>query len=132
MKTTTQAMKPLTELQAGDTVYLDCPSSLGASSTGTKTIQDIQFKYDEDTGDKYRVIVLGSGDKYDSRNGGRMPRTGGGFFYITSNTPEDDSSNEVIMYTEGQLAEAAMYFAYTTHPWTMDEILKWIRENKEL
>jgi len=70
----------LLNIKKGDFVYKDCVSSMGASSTGLQEVKEIIYKYDEDTGAKYNVIVTKDGSKWDSRNGG--PYSGSPMFYI--------------------------------------------------
>jgi hypothetical protein len=71
--------KLLSEIIAGDKVYLGCVSSLGASSEGVKVVEKITVQYDENTGVPYNVIWCG-GDKFDSRTGGKMDKWS--VFYI--------------------------------------------------
>lgn len=59
----------LMKKEQGDTVYMDCLSSMGASSAGDIKITKTKYKYDENTGEKYKVIIVEGGAKFDSRNG---------------------------------------------------------------
>ena len=66
----------------GDMVYVDCYSSMGAFSCGDLEITHFTYKYDEDTGEKYKIIHTGDtydGRKWDSRTGESIPE---GMFYI--------------------------------------------------
>lgn len=67
--------------QVGEMVYMDCDSSMGASSCGDVEITDITQKFDEDTGVKYDVIHTGE-DRWDSRTGFPLKGTAQAF-YIT-------------------------------------------------
>ena len=67
--------------QVGETVYMDCDSSMGASSCGDKEITNITQKFDEDSGVKYDVIHTGE-NSWDSRDGSPMRGTPQAF-YIT-------------------------------------------------
>ena len=73
-------MKNLLKKVVGDTVYKECYSSMGASSTGNETITKISFKYDEDTGKKYKVIHTKCGT-WDSRTGDSISNKSS-MFYI--------------------------------------------------
>ena len=54
--------------KVGDEVYMDCYSSLGSSSAGYYDITEVSYKYDENTGEKFKVIH--TEDKmWDSRDG---------------------------------------------------------------
>jgi hypothetical protein len=62
-------MSNLQDKEVGDQVYLDCYTSMGASSAGNIPIIDILYKYDPDTGIKFKVLVSDEGDRWDSRTG---------------------------------------------------------------
>jgi hypothetical protein len=57
----------LKDLQAGDRVW--CGGNSGFCDNGIETVRRIDWKFDEDTGEKYKVIILSGGRKFDSRNG---------------------------------------------------------------
>jgi hypothetical protein len=75
--------KDLKDLTIGDTVYIGSYSSLGASSEGDEKIKDILVKYDENTGEKYNVIVCSDFMKFDARSGDGI---NGIMYYIESTT----------------------------------------------
>ena len=58
-------------IKVGDDVYVACYTSMGASSEGTRTVTELEIKYDEDSGDPYTVICLGK-HKFDGRDGGAL------------------------------------------------------------
>ena len=58
-------------IKVGDEVYVECYTSMGASSEGNQTVTELKTKYDEDTGKPYNVICLGK-HKFDGRDGGAM------------------------------------------------------------
>ena len=58
--------KQLQDLEKGDGVW--CGGDNGFCHDGIEKITEVSFKFDEVTGDKYKVIHLGS-KQYDSRNG---------------------------------------------------------------
>jgi|688.fasta_scaffold70406_8 hypothetical protein len=78
-----EKMKDLKDLTIGDTVYIGSYSSLGASSEGDEKIKDILVKYDENTGEKYNVIVCSDFMKFDARSGDGI---NGIMYYIESTT----------------------------------------------
>jgi len=59
--------RPLPEFKAGDRVQVECYSGHGDPFVGT--IKQIKVKYDEDTGDPYKVIVLNDGHQFDAVSG---------------------------------------------------------------
>lgn len=62
--------KELINCEIGDSVYLNCDSSFGSSSTGVCEIDKIDYKYDENTGEKFKIIKLFDNDDwYDTRSG---------------------------------------------------------------
>ena len=69
----------LINCEIGDEVYVDCLSSMGASSCGMEEVSNISFKYDEDTGEKYKIIHCGE-STYDSRTGSDRKY---GMFYLS-------------------------------------------------
>ena len=70
--------QPLTSKYTGDEVYVCCTVRLGASSAGTFTVESISFKFDEDTGEKYKVLHAAN-MKWDTRTGDSIPK---GMFYL--------------------------------------------------
>jgi len=57
---------PLSEVQVGDTVYIDGMTSF--CNPHLDHVTRIQTKYDEDTGESYKVVYCGA-HMYDARNG---------------------------------------------------------------
>jgi hypothetical protein len=70
-------------IKVGDEVYVDCFTSMGASSAGYTKVTKIETKYDVDTGEPYRVIKAG-GRKFDGRDGNMTKSSG--MFYIAEDT----------------------------------------------
>ena len=63
-------MKNMKTKKVGDKVYMDCDSSFGASSTGFFKIEEVKYKHDEDTGEKYPIYRLEDDeDWFDGRTG---------------------------------------------------------------
>lgn len=58
----------LPDCEKGDFVYLDCYSSMGASSRGINVVKAVKFKFDEDTGERYKLLKIND-NWYDSRDG---------------------------------------------------------------
>ena len=54
------------DFKIGGEVIVDCYTSFGTMST--EIITDIQLKYDQDTGEGYRIICIGD-HHFDSRTG---------------------------------------------------------------
>lgn len=54
--------------RTGDEVYIDCDSSMGASSCGFEKIEDLRERFDTITGEKYEQYKV-TGDWYDQRTG---------------------------------------------------------------
>lgn len=75
--------RKLSELTVNDKVYVDCMSSLGASSCGYSLISEVVKKFDENTGEEYKVFLVDD-RKFDSRNGSEIRKDGIGMFYIES------------------------------------------------
>jgi len=48
------------DLKVGDKVWMGCYTSMGASSEGESTIEEVDYRYDEKTGSKYKVYKVGS------------------------------------------------------------------------
>lgn len=61
-------MNKLLKKKIGDTVYMDCFTSMGATSAGDIEVTDIVIKYDVNTGIPFNVIITGE-DAWDSRTG---------------------------------------------------------------
>lgn len=60
----------LKDLEVGNKVW--CGGDSGFCYNDIETVEKIQFKFDEDTGEKYKVIVLSGDRKFDSRNGNAL------------------------------------------------------------
>jgi len=74
----------LIDLQAGNMVWCGCNS--GFCDDGIEKVQSIEYKYDEDTGEKYKVIILSGNRKFDSRSGKALtPPTAYSIFPISQN-----------------------------------------------
>jgi len=58
----------LNEVNIGDKVYIDGYTSMAQQNFGVRDVIDIKYKYDEDTGERYKVIVINAGE-FDSRTG---------------------------------------------------------------
>ena len=61
----------LDNIKVGDNVYRECYTSMGASSNGDSEVTAIITKYDEDTGEPYKVICCGD-HWFDGRTGDAM------------------------------------------------------------
>lgn len=48
------------DLKVGDKVWMGCYTSIGASSEGESTIEKVEYRYDEMTGERYKVYKVGS------------------------------------------------------------------------
>ena len=57
----------LKDLQIGDKVW--CGGDSGFCRDDIEKVKKIEWKFDSETGEKYKVIVLSGNRKYDSRNG---------------------------------------------------------------
>lgn len=66
--------------EKGDKVYLDCYTSMGASSAGVREVHDTAFRFDHITGEKFKILKVDS-EWYDSRNGGCY-QNNGWMYYI--------------------------------------------------
>ncbi len=62
--------KQLKDLEIGNTVW--CGGDSGFCTEQTETIENITFKFDEDTGEKYKVIHLSNDRLFDSRDGNAL------------------------------------------------------------
>jgi hypothetical protein len=60
----------LKDLETGKKVWCGCDS--GFCQENIEEVEKIEWKFDEDTGEKYKVIMLSGGRKFDSRNGTAM------------------------------------------------------------
>ena len=58
----------LNEVNIGDKVYIDGYTSMAQQNFGVRDVIDIKYKYDEGTGERYKVIVINAGE-FDSRTG---------------------------------------------------------------
>ena len=57
----------LKDLEVGDKVW--CGGDSGFCQDDIEKVEKIEWKFDEDTGKKYKVIILSDGRKFDSRDG---------------------------------------------------------------
>lgn len=57
----------LLQLEVGDTVNVECYTGMGTG--GETTVDKILYKYDTNTGEKYKVIVVDGNHQFDSRTG---------------------------------------------------------------
>jgi hypothetical protein len=57
----------IADLEAGDKVNCGCSS--GFCHDSIEVIKKTSFKYDENTGENYKVIHLSENRRFDSRNG---------------------------------------------------------------
>jgi hypothetical protein len=57
----------LTALEEGNKVWCGCNS--GFCHDDIEIVKSIEWKYDENTGEKYKVIILSENRKFDSRSG---------------------------------------------------------------
>lgn len=69
----------LVDKDVGDEVYLDCYSSMGASSTGRTKVLDVAYKYDADTGARFKILKVHN-KWYDTRNGKVYPSSSWMYF----------------------------------------------------
>lgn len=60
----------LLQLEVGDTVNVECYTGMGTG--GQTTVDKILYKYDKNTGEKYKVIVVDDNHQFDSRTGGAI------------------------------------------------------------
>lgn len=60
----------LKDLEVGNKVW--CGGDSGFCRDGIVKVDKIDWKFDKDTGEKYKVIVLSGGRKFDSRDGSPM------------------------------------------------------------
>lgn len=58
------------DLVEGNKVW--CGGNSGFCDNDVEEVKGIEFKFDEDTGEKYKVIILSGGRKFDSRTGEAM------------------------------------------------------------
>jgi hypothetical protein len=59
----------LNERNIGDVVYKDGYTSMAQNNFGKVTITNIDYRFDEVTGDKFKIIQIDNGEWYDSRSG---------------------------------------------------------------
>jgi len=57
----------LKDVNKGNKVWCGCNS--GFCDDSIQQVKEILFKFDEDTGEQYKVIVLSEDHRFDSRNG---------------------------------------------------------------
>jgi hypothetical protein len=69
----------LSEINIGDKVYIDGYTSMAQQNSGVRNVIDTKYKYDEDTGERYKVIVINNGE-FDSRTGASL--NGNSMYYI--------------------------------------------------
>ena len=60
----------LKNLEVGNKVW--CGGDSGFCYSDIEKVKRIEWKFDEDTGEKYKVIILSGSRKFDSRNGGAI------------------------------------------------------------
>lgn len=60
-------MKKLTDCITGDKVYFE--GGMGNSEEGVEVIQEVDFKFDQNTGDKYKIFRIHEDHWFDSRTG---------------------------------------------------------------
>lgn len=60
----------LKDLKVGDKVW--CGGDSGFCTDSIEKVKKIEWKFDENNGKKYKVIVLGESRKFDSRDGGAI------------------------------------------------------------
>jgi len=53
----------------GDEVWIDGYTSLAQQNFGKRTISGIDYRFDEVTGERYKILQTNCGDWYDSRDG---------------------------------------------------------------
>lgn len=74
------------DLKVGDKVWMGCYTSIGASSEGESTIEEVEHRYYEKTGVKYKVYKVGS--HWFNQTGGCISENS--MFYIEEmHTPSD-------------------------------------------
>lgn len=66
------------DLKVGDKVWMGCYTSIGASSEGECTIEAVDYRYNQKTGEKYKVYKVGS--SWYNEAGGDIE--GGSMYYI--------------------------------------------------
>lgn len=71
--------KKLTELEINDKVWCDGDSSF--CTVSKETIRKVTYQFDEQSGEKYKVLWIDESRKFDSRDGSAMsPPTA---YYLT-------------------------------------------------
>lgn len=94
----------LKDLEAGDKVW--CGGDSGFCHNDIEEVDVVGWKFDEDTGERYKVIILSSGQRFDSRDG--SPLTPPTAYYIQ---PTD----------QGQM-KMRLIFKYTSAGVELDKI----------
>ena len=74
--------RKLEDSKVGNLVYKECYTSMGASSTGKTIVEEIDNKWDVNTGEKF-VILKVDDEWYDTRNGSCFSNPNS-MFYIES------------------------------------------------
>lgn len=62
--------KELKDLEKGDKVYKDGYTSMAQQNAGTHIVVGVKTKYDEDTGEPYKIVKLEDDEWFDTRDGG--------------------------------------------------------------
>lgn len=60
----------LKDLEIGNEVW--CGGDSGFCHAGVERVERVEFKFDENSGEKYKVIILNGNRKFDSRYGGAI------------------------------------------------------------
>ena len=60
----------LKDKNIGDVVWQDGYTSMSQQNFGKVTITNIDYRFDEITGYKFKIIQINNGEWYDSRDGG--------------------------------------------------------------
>jgi hypothetical protein len=60
----------LKDIEIGNKVW--CGGDSGFCDDDIETVENIKWKYDKNTGEKYKVIILSENRKFDSRTGEAM------------------------------------------------------------
>lgn len=79
--------------KAGDSVYLNCYSSMGASSEGPIEIIETDIRYDSVTGKPFNILIADYGC-WDSRTGDSYVNKGS-MYYITDIVDTDKFDPEL-------------------------------------
>jgi hypothetical protein len=81
----------LTELEAGDEVW--CGGSSGFCDDSIEKIVKTTQKYDENSGEPYKVIWLSGGRKFDSRDGFALTPP---LAYHIETAPQDEETEDAV------------------------------------